>query len=772
MHNYSSLYWLILSISIIQIGCRSDVKTTVVEPSGETVVYDSDGDGYYSDEDCDDLDSNTHPNAAELCDNMDNNCDGVVDEGVLLVFYLDADSDGFGDATQEMWACEQNLGYVPNDNDCDDSSDAIYPSAPEICDGLDNNCDNNIDENVSLLFYLDADNDGFGDAQNPIYLCGETEGYVSDNTDCDDTNTLIFPNNLEYCDGLDNNCNQIIDDEAVDAEIFFADRDTDGFGDPNLPEYACTQPSNTVTNNLDCDDINTNVHPNATEICDFIDNNCDGLQDIDDPNVQGSSVYYQDNDGDGFGNNAVTQLFCFETIGWSGDNTDCDDTEPTANPMQPEICDGIDNDCDTLIDDADPSVDSNGFGIFYADVDQDGFGDINSPINQCFIGSASANSLDCNDNNAAIHPNTMWYADADQDGFGNPSQSVQMCTPPAQYIQDNLDCDDTDPVINPNTMWYDDVDQDGFGDAQSIPIQQCNPIANRAANNTDCVDTNANIHPNMPLQCDDIDHNCDGLVDNDFDFDGLSDVTCGGSDCDDNDANISTENGLVPSCAGIDCNDIIQIDPLAIDGLYWIDPDGNGPFEVYCDMDPNQQIGWTLVMRNINTNIPYDSTLWTSTAVYDESNYSFTTTGYSKYDSFNRVPFTQLRSSYPQDFSNAYTETFANGYSSALALFSGGGLQLSLQNSNESYFLGMITDGFYAVYGCTNYRNYGINQQSYLGTGFINGGSYCDWNGGARWGLRYNASHSNTGNHMGIGWGNYTTIGYAPQNISQLLWVR
>jgi hypothetical protein len=99
-------------------------------------------------------------------------------------------------------------------------------------------------------------------------------------------------------------------------------------------------------------------------------------------------------------------------------------------------------------------------------------------------------------------------------------------------------------------------------------------------------------------------------------------------------------------------------------------------------------------------------------------------------------------------------------------------VQLSLDSQNEAYFLGLISSSYYAPWNCTTYRDYGINQQAYLGTGFINAGGYCDWNGGARWGVRYNANHNNTGNHQGIGWGNYTTIGYAPQAISQLMWIR
>ena len=182
--------------------------------------------------------------------------------------------------------------------------------------------------------------------------------------------------------------------------------------------------------------------------------------------------------------------------------------------------------------------------------------------------------------------------------------------------------------------------------------------------------------------------------------------------------------------------------------------------------------GWTLVMRCIADDVPYYDSAWSTTQVVDEQNYDFGQSGWSKYESFNSVPFTELKTSDPSTFTAAYIETFAAGYGSALELFSGPGQSLTLTSLNEGYFLSLIQNGYYNQWGCTQHHAYGINQLDYLGTGFINWGAFCDWNGGARWGLRYNASHGYTGNHMGIGWGNTTTIGISPQPISQLMWVR
>ena len=177
---------------------------------------DEDGDGFFSYEDCDDsLDSGAavYPLAPELCDGIDNNCDGRIDENLpLFTYFRDADGDGFGNLLATLDTCRSTPpdGFVANNLDCDDSDPSLSPLAPELCDGIDNNCDGRIDENLPLFTYFrDADGDGFGNLLATLDTCRSTppDGFVANSLDCDDQQPSVYPEAAEIADnGIDEDC--------------------------------------------------------------------------------------------------------------------------------------------------------------------------------------------------------------------------------------------------------------------------------------------------------------------------------------------------------------------------------------------------------------------------------------------------------------------------------------------------------------------------------------------------------------------------------------
>jgi hypothetical protein len=272
-------------------GEPKDDPVDTGEPKDDPEPVDEDGDGFSVDEDCDDGNAEISPAASEICDGIDNDCDGEIDESDALdpsTWWLDADGDGYGDETASTASCETPEGYVePGDADCDDTDSTVNPGASEVCDGVDNDCDGYVDDadpDVSGLttWYIDYDSDGAGSDSYTVEACEAPSGYVSADDDCDDTDSSAFPGGTEVCDGADNDCDGDVDeDEATDASTWYTDADSDGYGDPATADVECEAPSGTVADDTDCDDTDATVYPGAPELHDSQDNDCDGDSDED-----------------------------------------------------------------------------------------------------------------------------------------------------------------------------------------------------------------------------------------------------------------------------------------------------------------------------------------------------------------------------------------------------------------------------------------------------------------------------------------------------------
>ena len=713
---------------ILVLSCQpSGEDTAKREDSG--AESDGDGDGFTAVEgDCDDADATVSPRAIEVCDGRDNDCNGLVDDGLGETFYEDADGDGFGDPATAALACE-GVG-VTNGGDCDDTDAAINPSGTEACDAIDNDCDGTADDGVSSTFWADGDGDGYGDPDVPVQACSATPGLVADDTDCDDSTAVVNPSRVEVCDLLDNDCDGVVDD-GVTAP-YYVDRDGDGYGLDGTAEDACSQPTgyaplagdcadddsayNPGAAEFDCDDPNdyncdgstgyadvdgdgwaagvecddarADIHPDATEVCNGAADDCDG--GVDEADAEGAALWYRDDDADGYGEATTGTVSCDAPAGHVATADDCDDTDTAVNPAALEVCDGLDNDCDLSTDEADAADAS----TWYLDYDGDGYGTTRFLTTGCdapvdYVGSSSdcddteaeiypgaaevcdsadndcdgtiddptdadgdgvAACEDCNEADASVFPGatelcngldddcdgttdepdaadaTTWFIDYDGDGYGSTRFSVTACDPPTDYVANDADCDDTDEDVFPGApelcngadddcngtaddgaaiggAWYTDADGDGYGDAASSTVA-CDAPAGTVADDTDCDDGDAAISPATAEECNGVDDDCDGAVDEsssagsvwyvDADGDGYggsatttaytctapTGATATDGDCDDTDSAISPSDTEVCNGWDYDCDG--AVDSATACGCSIDTYSGNGHTYLFC----------------------------------------------------------------------------------------------------------------------------------------------------------------------------------------------
>lgn len=209
---------------------------------------------------------------------------------LLLVFACGCDADKGLGGDSANGAEDTAVLDVDNDGyslgeDCNDDDASVHPGASEQCDSEDDDCDGTVDEEPvdGPTWYVDGDSDGFGAEVAEITSCDQPGAATDQPGDCDDDDDTSYPGASESCDGLDNDCDGQIDEEATDAVACVPDTDADSYGQDVPAQACCSIGSGWVApGEVDCDDENRSVHPEGAEVCNLLDDDCDGDTDEDD----------------------------------------------------------------------------------------------------------------------------------------------------------------------------------------------------------------------------------------------------------------------------------------------------------------------------------------------------------------------------------------------------------------------------------------------------------------------------------------------------------